>query len=112
MIRVLTIITLTIPLSGCLTTQQAYLPDGSLGYEIRCDGTAFSMADCQRQAGEICKSRGYTIYDKNGEAYHTSSAAIGPYGGQRLLWRDCAQKPLFEMRFRAEPTMRNFHENP
>ena len=81
MIRVLTIITLTIPLSGCLTTQQAYLPDGSLGYEIRCDGTAFSMADCQRQAGEICKSRGYTIYDKNGEAYHTSSAAIGPYGG-------------------------------
>jgi hypothetical protein len=72
---------ITFFLGGCLTTHQAYLPDGSMGYSITCGGAAFSMSDCQKQAGEICKANGYTIYDKSGEAIPVSGASVGPHGG-------------------------------
>jgi hypothetical protein len=85
--RALAIIAALIFQSACVTTQESYLPDGSLGHHITCGGALFSMGDCMQKAGEICGAHGYQILNQNGEAipFSTSSGAVNgtatPYGG-------------------------------
>lgn len=40
-------------LAGCATTDEIYMPDGRLGYNISCDGMAQSMADGMEKASEL-----------------------------------------------------------
>jgi hypothetical protein len=84
--HLLSCLTATVLLSGCATSQQTYLPDGSVGYNISCDGSANSMGKCIQKAGDLCGASGYTVYDKNGEAYafgsSVGSASATPQYGQ------------------------------
>lgn len=76
-----------VALAGCITTQESYLADGSLGHHITCGGALFSMGDCIQKAGDICGSGGYKVYNQAGEAipFSTSNGAVagssGPSGG-------------------------------
>lgn len=51
-------------LTGCATAKQTYLPDGTKGYMVKCDGSALSWSMCYEKAGAICKNRGYDIVNK------------------------------------------------
>jgi hypothetical protein len=46
-------------LGGCTSAKEIYLPSGSKGYDIRCDGITNRMENCFQKAGEICGSKGY-----------------------------------------------------
>lgn len=63
---------LVLTLTGCAFAQPMYLPDGSQGYNISCDGSANSIGKCFQKAGELCGQRGYDIVTREGE--------IIPYG--------------------------------
>lgn len=82
--RVLLIAIFTITV-GCATSQEMYLPDGSKGYNISCDGSANSMGNCFQKAGDLCGAKGYYVLNREGQAvpFGTSvgSAAVGPGGG-------------------------------
>lgn len=72
-------------LIGCATSQEIYLPDGSKGHNISCDGSANSMGNCFQKAGELCGSKGYYIVNREGQAIpfgsSVGSASVGPGGG-------------------------------
>ncbi len=53
-------------LVGCVTTTPVYLPNGAMGHEISCGGTAGSWSGCLNRAAAICKGP-YTIVDRTGE---------------------------------------------
>jgi len=70
---------------GCTTSKEMYLPDGSKGYNISCDGSANSMGNCFQKAGELCGAKGYSVVNREGEAIpmgtSVGSASVGPSGG-------------------------------
>jgi len=56
-------------LAGCGTTaKQAYLPDGTRGYHVSCDGMGNDTGDCYAKAGEICGAKGYSVVNAGGMA--------------------------------------------
>jgi hypothetical protein len=63
---------IALSLTGCAISKPMYLPDGSQGFNISCDGSANSISKCFQKAGELCGSRGYDIVTREGE--------IIPYG--------------------------------
>lgn len=63
---------LALLLGGCAFAQPMYMPDGSQGYNISCDGAANSIGKCFQKAGELCGTGGYDIVTREGE--------IIPYG--------------------------------
>lgn len=67
--KVLLILALTTmaSLQGCATATQTYLPDGRMGFNLNCSGTAGNWGMCQEKAGEICGSKGYDIISHQGE---------------------------------------------
>jgi len=66
-------------LVGCAPSREIYLPDGSVGYNIQCDGTANSISNCFQKAGELCRSKGYSLLNREGEMvpFGTSTGAQG-----------------------------------
>lgn len=54
-------------LAGCANSRTLYTQDGRLGYVLNCSGWARSWDMCFAKAGELCGTRGYDIFDKNGE---------------------------------------------
>ena len=52
---------------SCAISNKTYLPDGSEGYSISCDGTAVGINVCFEKAGQICGSRGYDIINREGQ---------------------------------------------
>lgn len=77
-------------LQGCATKSDAtkseiYLPDGSVGYNISCDGSALSSSECYNKAAEICKEKGYILIAKDREAHDVGvsngSANVSDAGG-------------------------------
>ncbi len=54
-------------ISGCAISNKTYLPDGSEGYSISCDGSAVGINVCFEKAGQICGSRGYDIINREGQ---------------------------------------------
>jgi hypothetical protein len=52
---------------SCAISNKTYLPDGSEGYSISCDGAAVGINVCFEKAGEICGSRGYDILNREGQ---------------------------------------------
>ena len=86
-------------LVGCATSREIYLPDGSIGYNIQCDGAANSISNCFQKAGELCGSKGYLLLNREGEMVPsaTSTGAEGAYITQagafvsRTLFIKCKQ---------------------
>lgn len=48
-------------LMACTTVKDVYLPDGSRGYYVGCDGLTTGSADCYKKAGDICGAKGYNL---------------------------------------------------
>ncbi|MBA3031034.1 MAG: hypothetical protein FP814_04330 [Desulfobacterium sp.] len=86
---IFTAITLCVGLmiSSCAMSKKTYLPDGSEGYSISCDGAAVGINVCFEKAGEICGSRGYDILNREGQfvpfgvGSATNNQAFVTYGG-------------------------------
>jgi hypothetical protein len=53
--------------SGCAMSKKTYLPDGSEGYSISCDGSAVGINVCFEKAGQICGSKGYDLINREGQ---------------------------------------------
>jgi len=81
--KLLTLASLIV-LAGCATADKLYLPDGSQGYAISCDGGVLSMNTCFRKASDLCGAHGYTVYNREGEAipfgYSGGQASYGEAG--------------------------------
>lgn len=71
-IRVAGLMILILGLSACAIATQTYLPDGSQGYSISCDGAGVGINVCYEKAGELCGAGGYDLIDREGQ--------IVPYG--------------------------------
>jgi hypothetical protein len=54
-----------IVLSGCATSQQAYLADSSPAQRIQCDGVFGSWDACRTQAVIACGDTGYQVIARN-----------------------------------------------
>lgn len=52
-------------LSGCATSQQAYLADSSPAQRIECDGVFGSWDSCRAQAAVECGETGYQVISRN-----------------------------------------------
>lgn len=63
----LALILLTPLLYSCAVSKETYLPDGSLGYSISCDGAAVGINVCFEKAGEVCGARGYDLLNREGQ---------------------------------------------
>ena len=67
---------------GCvhLSYKEVPLPDGSMGYEATCSGHGNTLADCMKEAAEVCGGK-YTILNRDeitkssGNGDHTTTKA-------------------------------------
>lgn len=55
------IVILIFLLTSCVAPKDIYLPDGSKGYSLKCDGATQDISICYAKAGELCGSVGYQI---------------------------------------------------
>lgn len=62
-------------LCSCSGVKQSYSPNGKPSYEIKCNNAAASLNGCYQKAGEICKSKGYSVISTNREAPFVSIIA-------------------------------------
>lgn len=89
------VIVAALVLGGCATSKTVYLPDGSKGYAVNCDGAALSWNLCYEKAGQLCKDEGYTILAQQGEgtptAVATQYSAIGGSIVTRSLMIKCGK---------------------
>jgi hypothetical protein len=58
---------LVFALTGCAFSKEVYLPDGTKGHSISCDGAAVGIATCFEKAGDLCGSRGYDQLGREGQ---------------------------------------------
>lgn len=66
-------------LSGCATSNPIYLPDGSSGYTVNCDGSASSWSVCFQAASGLCGSAGYDVLERSDDK--TGTAVVTPQWG-------------------------------
>lgn len=78
-LRMRAVLALSLLLSACATSQPIYLPDGSAGHAINCDGSAMSWSLCFQKAGELCGASGYTILERSDDK--AASATVTPQWG-------------------------------
>jgi len=69
--RVLAVMGLAALVTACASSKPVYLPDGSRGYSISCDGAAVGMNVCFEKAGQLCGSRGYDLLNREGQVVYT-----------------------------------------
>ena len=80
------IVIMTFAIASCAISKKTYLPDGSEGYSISCDGTAVGINVCFEKAGEICGVRGYDLLNREGQiipaatGFATNQGAYVNYG--------------------------------
>ena len=65
---------ITLLLTSCAMSKETYLPDGSVGHSISCDGSAVGMNVCFEKAGEICGSKGYKLVNREGQVIYSGVA--------------------------------------
>lgn len=52
-------------LSGCATSQQAYLADSTTAQRIECNGVFGSWDSCRTEAAAACGETGYQVISRN-----------------------------------------------
>lgn len=72
--------------TSCAISKSTYLPDGTQGHSISCDGAAVGMNVCFEKAGELCGSRGYNLLNREGQVVYSGmnsgSASVNSMSGQ------------------------------
>lgn len=71
---------LTSVLTSCATSKATYLPDGSSGHSISCDGSAVGISVCFEKAGQICGSQGYDLISREGQIIPFGTASANNQG--------------------------------
>ena len=61
----------SILITSCAIANKTYLPDGTLGHSISCDGSAVGMNVCFEKAGEICGAKGYKLLNREGQVIYS-----------------------------------------
>ena len=62
-------------LAACAGPTQTTLADGTVAYQIECDGTAPGMNYCFERAGKTCGATGYSLVNSEGQVIASSDAA-------------------------------------
>jgi hypothetical protein len=71
---ILTTSLVAVLISGCAIAKKTYLPDGTVGHSISCDGAAVGMNVCFEKAGEICGEKGYKLLNREGQVVYSGIA--------------------------------------
>jgi hypothetical protein len=53
-------------LSGCVSTKDIHLADGTIGHVITCDGRELSIETCFETAAELCGTNGFETVTREG----------------------------------------------
>lgn len=67
----------TLALSGCAVDKPTYGPDGRAAHSINCSGSALTWNACYEKAGEVCRTKGYSVIAQNGASSATGGAVAG-----------------------------------
>jgi hypothetical protein len=74
-----------VALSACVTpisSRPVVLPDGHLGYDVRCNGARNDIGDCMNEAARVCSGQ-YHVATQINEA--ATSAPAGNNGGAVIV---------------------------
>ena len=65
-------------ISACAIVNETYMPDGSKGYSISCDGAAVGINVCFEKAGNLCGAAGYDLITREGQIvpFGVASASV------------------------------------
>lgn len=63
-------------LGACTTAKEIYLPNGSKGHDIRCEGLGNRMENCFQKAGSLCGAKGYDVVNPQGSYIGVNSLFI------------------------------------
>jgi len=69
-------------LSACATTissRPVVLPDGSLGYDVRCNGASNDIGDCMNEAARVCSGQ-YHVATQINDLQRGGAATPPPAG--------------------------------
>jgi hypothetical protein len=91
-------------LSGCATpisSRPVVMPDGHLGYDVRCNGTHNDISDCMNEAARVCSGQYHVatqISEEAGGVAPPASAGKGAgavivQGSQRSMIVECGPPP-------------------
>lgn len=96
-------------LSACVTTissRPVMLPDGHLGYDVRCNGVRNDIGDCMNEAARVCSGQYHVatqINDVRGSGAATPApagnggGAVILRGSQRTMIVECGPPPPSEI---------------
>lgn len=84
---------------GCVSSERTYLPNGMAVNRISCTLAIDSLSRCYKAAGDMCGSRGYTVYDWDGTPWpkpypDPSSVDSDTMLGAATLLTACHAKPV------------------
>lgn len=85
--------------AGCVTVNDVYLADGSVGHTITCDGRELSIETCFEKAAELCGAKGFETVTREGIstgrtiAKGSTDPNSGPFATRSILVRCLDQKP-------------------
>ena len=80
----ITLGTWTALLSGCVTVEEVYSPEGEKAHLIDCSTTkmaVFNWGHCEKKASDICQARGYDVISRNSDSNESGGGAVGGSGG-------------------------------
>ncbi|KXB31766.1 hypothetical protein AT959_05285 [Dechloromonas denitrificans] len=90
----------TASLSGCVTVNDMYLADGSIGHKITCDGRGRSIDTCFEKAAELCGAHGFETVTREGLSTGRSiekgstDPNSGAFSTRNILVRCNDQRPM------------------
>ena len=99
-IKLMLCLATTASLFGCVSIDNVYLADGSVGHEISCDGRELSIETCFEKATELCGISGFETVTREGISTGRSIAKgstdsnSGPFATRSILVRCKNQKPV------------------
>jgi hypothetical protein len=87
-------------LSGCVSTKDIHLADGTIGHEITCNGRERSIETCFEMATTLCGKNGFETVTREGLstgrtiAKGSTDPNSGPFATRSILVRCKDQRPI------------------
>ena len=97
-IEALTVLGL-LALSGCATaisSRPVVLPDGHLGYDVRCNGTRNDIGDCMNEAARVCSGQYHVATQISQEVSGPAPSAPAGNGGGAVIVRGSQRTMIVE----------------
>jgi len=90
----------SVSIVGCVSVNDVYLGDGSVGREISCDGRELSLDTCFEKAAQFCGANGFETVTREGKATArtylkgSTDSNSGPFATRSILIRCNDDRPL------------------